>query len=38
MLMMLGPLWLLYEIAVLLVGFFERRRASEAVEPEPSLD
>lgn len=37
MLMMLVPLWVLFEIAVLLVGFFEKRRAAD-VEPEPSLD
>jgi sec-independent protein translocase protein TatC len=37
MLMMLVPLWLLFEIAVLMVGFFERRRAAE-IESEPSLE
>jgi len=31
MVLMLVPLWLLYEISILLVGFFEKKRASESM-------
>lgn len=38
MLMMLAPLWILYEIAVVIVGLFERKKAKalqDAEEPSP---
>lgn len=31
MLMMLGPLWVLFEIAIFIVGFFEKKRAAVVV-------
>ena len=32
MILLLVPMWLLYEVSIIVVGFFERRKANEAAE------